>query len=170
MVTFQDVQTAYYMVAATGVLVAAIYYIYNMRNTEKTRKREIAFNRFQINRLDYYQAFNEVGKMIDWKTPEEFYEKYGRLNNSEAYSKWMYVMSIYNQAGLLLRSGFASAEDLVELYGPMGIVRIWELFVPVVEWMRTMNKSPEYMLAFEELYKVAKRLSPNVTSLREQTL
>jgi len=28
------------MVATTGVLIAAIYYVYNVKNTEKTRQRD----------------------------------------------------------------------------------------------------------------------------------
>ena len=36
MVDFQTIQEVYYMVAATGVLVAAIYYVVNLRNSRKT--------------------------------------------------------------------------------------------------------------------------------------
>ena len=35
MVDLAEIQAAYYMVAATGVLVAAIYYVYNMRISQK---------------------------------------------------------------------------------------------------------------------------------------
>ena len=35
MVTIEEIQAAYYMAAATGVLVAAIYYFYNMRISQK---------------------------------------------------------------------------------------------------------------------------------------
>jgi hypothetical protein len=41
MVELFEIQSAYYMVAATGVLVAAIYYIMNMRYNMKAREMEI---------------------------------------------------------------------------------------------------------------------------------
>ena len=38
MVDLSEIQAAYYMVAATGVLVAAIYYVYNMKAIRKTQE------------------------------------------------------------------------------------------------------------------------------------
>ena len=38
MVSFEEIQTAYYMVAATGVLIAAIFYVHNLRETAKNRR------------------------------------------------------------------------------------------------------------------------------------
>ena len=41
MVSFEEIQTAYYMVAATGVLIAAIYYVYNIRVTQGNMKQTL---------------------------------------------------------------------------------------------------------------------------------
>jgi hypothetical protein len=41
MVDLAEIQAAYYMVAATGVLVAAIYYVLNLRNTIDNRKAQL---------------------------------------------------------------------------------------------------------------------------------
>ena len=38
MVELAEIQAAYYIVAATGVLVAATYYILNLRETNKNRR------------------------------------------------------------------------------------------------------------------------------------
>ena len=38
MVSFEEIQTAYYMVAATGVLVAVAYYIFNLREVGLSRR------------------------------------------------------------------------------------------------------------------------------------
>jgi hypothetical protein len=38
MVELAEIQAAYYMVAATGVLAAALYYIYNVRANQKTAR------------------------------------------------------------------------------------------------------------------------------------
>ena len=42
MVELAEIQFAYYMLAATGVLVAAIYYIISLRYNMKARETEIA--------------------------------------------------------------------------------------------------------------------------------
>ena len=38
MVGFEEIQTAYYLVVATGVLLAAFYYALNLRETMKNRR------------------------------------------------------------------------------------------------------------------------------------
>jgi hypothetical protein len=50
MVELAEIQTAYYMVAATGVLIAAIYYIFNMRATLQTRQAQL-FTQY-LNNMD----------------------------------------------------------------------------------------------------------------------
>ena len=42
MVTLEEIQAVYYMVAATGVLVAAAFYIVNIRTNQ--RKQELKMN------------------------------------------------------------------------------------------------------------------------------
>ena len=41
MVDLAEIQAAYYMVAATGVLVAAVYYILNIRTTQRNMKQTL---------------------------------------------------------------------------------------------------------------------------------
>ena len=38
MVELAEIQAVYYMVAATGVLVAAVFYMFNLRETMRNRK------------------------------------------------------------------------------------------------------------------------------------
>jgi hypothetical protein len=44
MVTIEEIQAAYYMVAATGVLVAAAFYILNIRETMRNRRGTFSSN------------------------------------------------------------------------------------------------------------------------------
>ena len=41
MVSFEEIQTAYYMIAATGVLLAAIYYVYKISINQRTMKKTL---------------------------------------------------------------------------------------------------------------------------------
>jgi len=48
MVDLVEIQAAYYMVAATGVLVAAGYYVLNMRTQTRTREAQLFMQSFNI--------------------------------------------------------------------------------------------------------------------------
>ncbi len=53
--------------------------------------------------------------MRDWKDYDEFERKYGREANIDASSKWLYIMRIYNLAGLYLKEG-ADPDLMFKLY------------------------------------------------------
>jgi hypothetical protein len=98
------------IVQTIGILVGIIYYITIMRNSliaqeeaERSRQREQILLRSQSYSLEYTKAYAETVGMDDWKTVEEFHSKYGRQANPEAFAKWIYIRSVYNTAGLLLK-------------------------------------------------------------------
>ena len=80
MVDLAEIQMAYYMVAATGVLIAAIYYIINLRYNMKAREMEIC----RLFTSDYVsdQGMRRYAIMMtmEWKDHEDFMEKYGYSN------------------------------------------------------------------------------------------
>jgi hypothetical protein len=80
LVDLAEIQAAYYMVAATGVLVAAIYYVYNMRISQKnsmlalkaqeqtleTRQAQLLMNIFQTYSSKEFQT--DMEEMVHtWK-------------------------------------------------------------------------------------------------------
>jgi hypothetical protein len=58
MVSFEEIQAAYYTVAATGVLVAAVYYILNMRAMQMTSKQTLETRQAQLF-MGVYQGINK---------------------------------------------------------------------------------------------------------------
>jgi hypothetical protein len=115
------VEITYQMVLSTiqtaSLVVGIIYYITIMRNqqrnqelalkaqqeAEKARQNELVFQKVQNLNLEYARTFNEVMLMRDWKTAEEWEEKYGRENNLDAFSKWNHMIRHYTLAGVLLK-------------------------------------------------------------------
>ena len=87
MVTLEEIQSAYYMVAATGVLIAAIYYLMALRNTEKIKSRDLIFQRLNVNMIQHYNILYEVLNIRDWNTYEEFLNKYSLTSNPETFAK-----------------------------------------------------------------------------------
>ena len=65
MVGFEEIQAAYYMVAATGVLVAAIYYVMNLRAQKTNMKATLDTRQAQL-LMQIYQRFSETDFMRKW--------------------------------------------------------------------------------------------------------
>ena len=154
------------VIRTVGILVGVVYYITIMRNSqraqqesEKARRNELVFQKLQNITLEYARTFNEVMIMKDWNDVEEWEEKYGRDNNVEAYSKWNYVIRHYQLAGLLLKQG-ADPDIIFELYPDGAVINLFELYEPVVEYMKS-EKSWNFE-NLENLYSMAKKRRPDI--------
>jgi hypothetical protein len=66
MVDLAEIQAAYYMVAATGVLVAAIYYVLNMRATQRNLKANLDTRQAQI-LMNLYERWSEPEFQNAWR-------------------------------------------------------------------------------------------------------
>jgi len=147
----------------SGISISAslFYYANIIRNANKARQRELIYQKYQNYSLEYARAFHEVQMMNDWVTVEEFEEKYGRENNLEANSKWLYVMRLYNLAGLYLKEG-ADPDLIFELYPAVAILNLWELFEPVIIDRRDRVNDPNRLGPLEHLYTEAKKRYPDI--------
>ncbi len=68
MVSIDEIQAAYYMVAATGVLIAAIYYVYNLKTTLQTRQAQL-FMQIYYNRMsqpELSEIINDIRYNMHW--------------------------------------------------------------------------------------------------------
>jgi len=154
------------IVQTIALIVGIVYYITIMRNSqkaqheaEKTRRNELVYQKVQNISLEYAKTFNEVMIMKDWNDAEEWEEKYGQENNVEAFSKWNYVIRHYQLAGLLLKQG-ADPEIIFELYPDGAVINLFELYEPVLEYMKS-EKSWD-IENLENLYSMAKMRRPDI--------
>lgn len=168
------------IVQTTGILVGIIYYITIMRNTQRTRElslkaqeeaersrqRELILLRSQSYSLEYTNAYAETVGMDDWNTAEEFHKKYGREANPEAFAKWLYIRSVFNMAGLLLKEEGVDPDLIFQLYAPNAVIGLWEQQEPLIRETRIRFNHPSYWEAFEFLYKEAKKRYPEITARR----
>ena len=96
MVTMEEIQAAYYMVAATGVLVAAVYYVMNIQTNKKnqelslraleqaaqtqrqtldTRQAQLLMSLYQKwSESEFQNAYNEI-QSWEWRDYEDYMEK-----------------------------------------------------------------------------------------------
>jgi len=156
MVDVSLLQSLSYVAAAIGVCVAAFYYVSMIRNMEKIRRRDMVFQKLNINTLEHYKVLFDVQKMVDWDTFEEFERKYSYWVNTEARAKVQYLMNHYNGIGILLKEGIVEAVEVYKQYSPDQIVALYEKFKLYLD-----RYQYEYMDGFRFLYGETKRRYPD---------
>jgi len=170
MVDLVEIQTVYYMVAATGVLVAAVFYILNLRisqrNQELTLKALEQSAKAQQQTLETRQAqiFISVNDKIQSKefqsayykvvrTPWATWEEYNRLyrDDQEFRDAEQLVQGIFEGLGVLVREGLLSIRMVALLL--CGMTRLyWEKHLPVLDEGRRVTGSRRLYSENEYLY------------------
>jgi hypothetical protein len=175
MVDLAEIQAAYYMVAATGVLVAAVFYVLNLRISQRNQElslktQELALKAQQQN-LETRQAqlFMQIFILncsqetadnwykiysADITDVQTFLRKTGTLGDladfdHELAEAWAYVLTHYDGMGLLAQKGLIDVELLTELF-PQEVIKMWEKLKPVTLELR--KKYPYVSDHFEYLY------------------
>jgi len=156
-----DAQTISIVFAGLSIAASIVYYANVLRNADKARHRELIFQKYQSYSLEYTRTISEVMLMRDWKDYEEFEEKYGRESNLDATAKWLYIMRIYNLAGLYLKEG-TDPNLIFELYPASAVINLWELFEPIIKVRREQSNEPQRYEPLELLYKEAKSRYPEI--------
>jgi hypothetical protein len=145
-----------------GIIVSILYYTNVLRNANKARLRELVFQRGQTYSFEYLNSFAETMRLTDWKTGEEFYQKYGPTTNPEKWARYAHVTNLYNIAGVMLKENMAEEELIFTLYPPFAIIRLYEQFEPTFTNMREDTNYQKFYEPFEFLYKRAKQKYPDV--------
>ena len=143
MVELAEIQFAYYMLAATGVLVAAIYYIISLRYNMKAREIEIC--RMALSDFISEQGMQRYATMMnmEWKDYEDFMEKYG-YSNPEMFSKWVSQFLIWEMNGILIKNKVVKAEKLYDM-GAYGAILGWEKYKAIIQSRRNVAWGQDYM-------------------------
>jgi len=68
MVDLAEIQAAYYMVAATGVLVAAIYYMMTLRTTQRNMKMNLETRQAQL-LMSILNRWTECARRVSRHSP-----------------------------------------------------------------------------------------------------
>jgi len=159
MVELAEIQFAYYMLAATGVLVAAIYYIISLRYNMKARETEIC--RLATSDFHSEQGMQRYATVmtLEWKDYEDFMEKYG-YSNPEMFSKWTSQFFIWEAQGVLLKNKVVKAEKLYAL-GGYSAIRAWEKYKDIIQSRRDVAWGQDFWINAEffaqEMLKIKTR-------------
>jgi hypothetical protein len=157
MVSFQDIQTAYYMVAATGVLVAAVYYVINLRNTSKTHELQVFMQVFD--RFNNPEFWNQLDEMMrrEWVSYDDYERKYSGGSGNV-------VFPTLEGLGVLLKRGLIDESVPWDLFGNY-LFLFWDKYVPIIEERKRVI-GPDFCLWTEHLVSEVRRYaSENHASL-----
>lgn len=103
MVDIFEIQAAYYMVAATGVLIAAVYCVLNIRATLQTRQAQLFMSIYSTHYSDdFTRARSEIFKWT-YKDYDDYMTKYGYDVNPEASIMYSKVNGYLEGIGVLVR-------------------------------------------------------------------
>ena len=158
MVDLAEIQAAYYMVAATGVLVAAIYYVLNMKATLQTRQAQLFMQIYdRMSQPELSAVINDIRYNMDWTDADDFWIKYGAETNIEEYSRLASAGNYFKGIGVLLRRGLIDKMFIYDLLSsPLKLY--WERLGPVILERRRLTNNPNLFAFVDYLYDEIKKI------------
>jgi len=169
MVSFEEIQAAYYMVAATGVLIAAVFYVLNLQTQRRNIKINQETRQIQI-LLDYNRDFDERFHSMknymdmrnaEWSSFDEYQAKYGPSVDPEGHGYRLNMWRSMHVMGLMIRDGLISLDIFMEYIGDAPAVW-WLKYGDLIKEYRIRFHLPSYLAGFEYLagevnrYRVSK--------------
>src|SRR5512139_2868555 len=110
MVDLVTLQTISYIAGATSVILGVIYFLLNMRTSEKNRRIQLVSQMTNdINREDYFDLLQ-----MSWGSYDEFEKKYGSDYNAHAASQRYTAWQTLHKIGYMLSKGLVDPEDVYE--------------------------------------------------------
>jgi hypothetical protein len=157
MVDLALLQSVSYIAGALGVCVAAIFYVLNLRISQRNMKQTLETRKLSFVTSITNQLLSEEGERrydelesMEWKDYDDFEKKYGSDYNKDNYAKRMTVWKTYNTLGMLVR------EKLIEpevLYGIDNVnpCFLWSKFKDVIAENRRRYGGKDNFSDFEFL-------------------
>ena len=158
MVDLALLQSVSYIAGSAGVCVAAIFYVLNLRISQRNMKQTLDTREFQLlMQLSEFITTKEGMKnylefvMMEWKDYDDFEKKYGSDVNPDSYALRETMAGWLNKAGILLRYGMIDRELLYDYYGfvPIGL---WNKYCEIIRIQREHYAIPELYRDWEYLY------------------
>jgi hypothetical protein len=164
MVDLALLQSVSYIAGALGVCIAAIFYVLNlrisqrnMRQTLETRKLQFVTSiTSQLNSEEGHRRYVELMNM-EWKDYDDFERKYGSDYNLDNAAKRFCVWQTYNTLGMLVREKLVEPELLYPIVG--GLMNHWTKFKDVIKEQRKRYGGEDDLSEFEFLYNEIHRVA-----------
>jgi len=173
------VEFTYQMILSTlqtiALIVGIAYYLFIMRNSQRNQQHQLETRQAQlymtlfntINNQNIWRHWNEI-REYQFTDYDDFMEKYGPVNNPDAYDKYVQVLWLFTEMGVLVQEGFITVDHVGALMA-MTPVRAWEKFGPIIETARMRRYSRSGYVTFEYLAKtMMKRIMSGELTFEER--
>jgi hypothetical protein len=152
------------IVEAIGILIGVTIAVYELRNIGKNRRLDTLFRHMEMN----YSAkmalkWNDVAFRQEYESYEEWLEKYGALQNPEAYRNFVEVLNGSNLWGIILKERLLEPEILYQFQQPMSNLAVWLKAEPVIKEWRKRYNDPTLFTSFEYLIEDIQRRYPDLS-------
>jgi hypothetical protein len=178
MVDMVLLQQVSYIAGALGVCVAAIYYVMNLRISQKnqafslktqelalksqeqqleTRQVQLYMSLYQqINKKEIIRDFIEILNM-EWKDYDDFEKKYGSDNNPESYALRHSVWYLLDGLGYLLKENLVTPTMMYQLIG-LEVPWHWKKYRDIIVEARVRAKLVNMYEGFEYLSEAMSKM------------
>jgi hypothetical protein len=146
-----DIQTVSIAIASTGVLIATIYYVLQIRHQTKIRKTDLVMRLYSTwGSKELSEAFLKIWN-LEFKDYNDFVKRYGPwYSETEVYTEFRMVANFFNGIGILLSIKLVDVDMVVRTFS-LPTRTIWEKVELLVEGARK-QQGPGFFEHFEYLY------------------
>lgn len=153
-----DAQTISIVFAGLSIGLAAIYYMMNLRNAQRTQQLQLETRQAQLlmqiySRLDTPEksrAFNEIATW-EFTDFDDFLEKCDPLKRPEEAHSLTSLVIYFEGLGTMVKAGFIDIHQVATLIGGAA-VRFWRVFDHIKEDIREYTNYPRWASETEYLY------------------
>jgi len=144
-----DIQTVSIAIASAGVLIAAIYYVLQLRHQNRMRHTDLVMKLYvQFSSLEFQKLWEEILKR-EAKDLDDYRHKYG---TAELWSVGLFFEGI----GILLKRKLIDIELVDDMF-TTPIKWTWLKIKDIVLEARKVRNQPEIVEWFEYLYNEMKK-------------
>jgi hypothetical protein len=148
-----------------GVLIALGYYILALRNQKRTRQAQLLMGLYEKYSSEESREKSMKIQLWEWDTINEFFEKYGHVNNLEAWSMWESKASFFHGIGVLLEAGMIDIMLLDRLL-TNSVTRHWNT-LRMGEILDEWRKGADYGIGEHDYWFDSELGEAYVASMRE---
>jgi len=155
MVELATLQAVSYIKGSLGVFVAAVYYVMNIRTTQRNMKANLETRQAQLF-MGLYQSLSSrdfvEAEFTLWKIKMKSAEDMNNLTkNKEEYIAWTTYATYFEGIGVLVREGLVDIHIVSLLMSGM-ITQFWEQYKDMIMDCRRVLKYERFLIEVEYLY------------------
>jgi hypothetical protein len=154
---------SYTLISIILILSGALFFHYQaIKDHNRIKESQLRLEHIKfINDPQVDKALSKILWEWEWRTFDDYWEKYSPISNPEANITRRVARNYYVALALMVRKGDLDIGLLYDL-NPSGVTRYWEKIEPIAKEFRKRNSYPDYLESVEYL---AERVKEHRASL-----